>query len=77
MSGAIGLLLGVMWFLGWLLLLAGMSLMLMTDVILCGFPAWAALAAWSCVDEGLSSGIVWCGGRWGLDGVSEDMIKVI
>ena len=46
-SGGIGLLLGFL-----LLLLAGMTLMLMTDVtLLCGLFAWAALAAWGCVDE--------------------------
>ena len=47
-----------------LLLLGGMSLMLLTHMVLCWFSAWAALAAWGCVDEGFDLRIVrrWCGG---------------
>ena len=59
--GAIGRLLGLKLLLGLLLLLAGMILMLMTDVILCGFPAGATLAARGCVDEGFSGGVMWYG----------------
>ena len=55
MSGVIGLLLGVVLFLGLLLLLASVSLMLMTDVILCGFPATVELVSIRMVSEFFSS----------------------
>ena len=75
-SGASGLLLGVVWFLGLQLMLAGMILMLMTDVILCGFPAGATLAARGCVDEGLGFGVMRCwSGRDG-DNIFKDFVEM-
>ena len=66
------MLLGFMLWLGLLLLLADMTLMLLTGV----FSAWAALATWGCVDEGFLRWIVGCRG-WRLsDDVLEDLVKV-
>ena len=66
--------------LGFLLLLLGLLLLLLIllcDSILCGFSAWATLAAWGCVDEGFCGGIVWRGRWWGFDGISQDVVKII